>query len=52
MPAELYPSNSSSTLIVKKDTKGKDGFHEKRFDRLPVYHFAGGLTSYNNDNHW
>jgi hypothetical protein len=44
MPAELYPYVSRSTLIVKNDTKGKEGTYEKRIDRLPVYRFTVGDT--------
>jgi hypothetical protein len=36
MSAELHLSFSSSTLIVKKATKGKERCHEKRVDRFAV----------------
>ena len=52
LPAELYPSIFSGTLIVKKDTKGKDGSHEKRIDRFSVYCFAVGNTYCDNVDYW
>ena len=52
MPTELYPSISGGTLIVKIDTNGKDGCHEKRIDRLPVYSFTVGDTPADNVDHW
>jgi hypothetical protein len=51
MPAELYPSFFGSTLIVKIDTNGKEGCHEKRFDRLSLYCFTIGDTPGDNVDH-
>jgi hypothetical protein len=52
MSAELYPSFSGSTLIVKIDTNGKEGCHEKRIDRLSFYCSTIGNTLGDNAGHW
>ena len=52
MAAGLNLSVSSGKLMVNKGTKGKDGRHGKRIDRLPLYSLAIGNTPGNNVAHW